>query len=141
MRTSALEVFSRLVLSSLAATGSRHPRTRTDFPYSLFSTGKRSSLHTQISSSCGRFSLSLIYSSRFRQNYPYETTQIPQCDDTLQSVFAVNNCLLVLGSRGTHIRLLTISRLLDLCPAALSYSLKEKFMLIGFPVRSHVIFA
>ena len=61
--------------------------------------------------------------------------------NTRQSVIAVNNCVLVLGSRGTHIRLLTISRLLDLCPAALSYSLKEKFMLIGFPVRSHVIFA
>ena len=42
---------------------------------------------------------------------------------------------------GTHIRLLKNSRLLDLGPAAQSYSLKEKYMLISFTVRSHVIFA
>ena len=60
---------------------------------------------------------------------------------TRQSVFAVNNCVLVLGSRGTHIRLKKVSRLLDLCPATQSYSLKKSFMLIGPPARSHVILA
>ena len=59
---------------------------------------------------------------------------------TLQIVIAVNN-FFFLVSGGSHIRLKNFSRLLDLCPGPKSYLLKEQFMLIGSPARSHVIFA
>ena len=71
---------------------------------------------------------------------------------TPQSGIAVNNCVLVLGSRGTHIRLLKNSRLFGFGVQRYSYSLKKlggqeqtyrklKYSLIRFPARIDVIFA